>query len=119
MAEDTRVPLRIQQGATFRRRVTVAAASGDPVDLTGFTARMQVREDYPAETVMLEASTDDGRITVDGPAGVLWITVPPTATAALPRYGFGVYDLELVSPDGGDVRRILEGDVEVTPEVTR
>jgi hypothetical protein len=52
-----------------------------------------------------------------GPPGVIAITVTAAQTAAM-AWKHGVYDLELVSPNG-TVERLLKGDVVVDFEVTR
>ena len=49
--------------------------------------------------------------------GKINLTANPTATAAVEE-GIYVYDLEIES-SAGNVTRILEGQVTVTPEVTR
>lgn len=105
--------LLIEQGATWTTTLTITDR-----DLTGCTARMQLRETYASPTPLLDLSTDPGGgITIDGPAGTITITISATRTGAL-SVGSGVYDLELTSPDG-TVERLLKGDVVVDAEVTR
>lgn len=91
-----------------------------PVDLTGYTARMKIK-DKVGGTVL--ASTD----VLDAPKNVLTITIDNTlktitlSTAATDTDDFawktGVYDLEMVSASGA-VTAILAGKVSVTREVT-
>ena len=57
-----RYPIRIEQGATWRTVLTVKDDTGQPVDLTGYTGRMQIREDYDAATVLGELSTANGGV---------------------------------------------------------
>lgn len=104
--------IRIEQGATWRPTLTLR-----DTDLTGYTARMQIRADIDATDVLLELSTANGKITIDGPAGQIKPVLTDTQTATL-TWTDGVYDLELTAP-GGDVQRLLKGPVEVDPEVTR
>jgi hypothetical protein len=88
-----------------------------PVDLTGYTARMQVRASAAATAVLLDLTTENGGITLGGTDGTITCTSSATQTAAL-TFGTGVYDLELV--DGsGVVTRLAEGSVCVSREVTR
>lgn len=116
---DARLKLTIEQGATFERLIAYKTGTPPvPVDLTGYTARMQVRATIDAPDVLLELSTINARITLPDPAqGQLLLEVSATDTAAITWTG-GVYDLELTSP-AGKVTRLLRGTVTVSPEVTR
>lgn len=88
-----------------------------PVDLTGYTARMQVRASAAADAVLLDLTTENGGITLGTTDGTVTCTATATQTAAL-TFGTGVYDLELV--DGsGVVTRLAEGSVCLSREVTR
>ena len=114
--------LKIEQGATFRQPLQWSAGTpAVPVDLTGYTARMQVRSELTSPAVLLELTTENGRIGItDATAGKLELRLTATETAAL-AFESGVYDLELVAPDAPDntVTRLLAGSVTVLPEVTR
>jgi hypothetical protein len=103
------------QGATFDLDFTVKLA-GTAINLTGYTARMQVRETAEAGTAVLSLATAGSGITLGGTAGSISTTVAATATAAI-EAGSYVYDMELVS--GSVVTRILQGGFKVLPEVTR
>jgi hypothetical protein len=103
--------IRIEQGATWQTALTLR-----DTDLTGYTARMQIRATIDSDTVLVELTTGDG-ITIDGPAGQIALLLTNEQTAAL-DWTDGVYDLELTDPDG-NVTRLLKGPVEVDPEVTR
>jgi hypothetical protein len=107
----------IEQGATFDRLITWKDAAGSPIDLTGYSARMQLRASHTAQAVLIELTTGNGRIALGGVAGTVRLTIAAADTAALAS-GMCVYDLELVS-GGGVVTRLLEGSCQVSPEVTR
>lgn len=104
------------QGETFNFSFTIST-DGTPWDLTGYTARMQVRTTVEATTKLLDLTSGDGDITLGGSAGTVAITVSATDMAALIA-GRHVYDIEVVS-GGGVVTRILEGKFSVKAEVTR
>jgi hypothetical protein len=80
-----------------------------PMDLSGYSAEMQIREQPTSNVVLLEASTANGRITIDGESGSVSIFVDAEATAALDWEDEGVYDLLLTKdahvwcPFGGKV----------------
>ena len=107
----------IEQGATFVLNLVWQDSTGAAIDLSLFTADMQVRSKVSDTNILLEASTANGYIVLGGPAGTIAITVPAAVTAALTATR-GVYDLEITSPTG-TVTRLVEGDVEVSLEVTR
>jgi hypothetical protein len=109
-----------QQGATFQRQITWTDSARDAYNLTGYTARMQVRDNVSSNTIIATLSTtagNTGTITLGGIAGTVDLLISATNTAALTA-GQYVYDLELVS-GGGVVTRLLEGNFRVSAEVTR
>jgi len=110
--------LIIEQGATFSRVLTWKV-NDVAVNLTGYTARMHVRDAVDSTTTQLELSTTSppGGIALGGSAGTITLTVSAAVTAALTPGNY-VYDLELVS-SGGVVTRLVEGDLEIVAEVTR
>lgn len=87
-----------------------------PVDLTGCSARMQIR-DQPGGPLRLELSTEPGQgLTLD-PAGTLRREITAAQTGAL-TFAKAVYDLELTFADG-TVQRWAEGSVTLSPQVTK
>jgi hypothetical protein len=102
------------QGATFDRTFTVNVG-GTALNLTGYTAAMQVREGAGAATALLSLTNGTG-ITLGGTAGTIGVTIAATASAALPSGSYS-YDLELNS--GGTITRLLEGSFNVTGNITR
>lgn len=106
----------IDKGADFDRVLTWKE-DGTAVDLTGYSAKMQIRDSD--DSLVMELSTDNGRITVDS-SGTITLHVPGSDTALIPETTneYYRYDLLLTSPTG--VRtRLIEGRVEVTRDVTR
>jgi hypothetical protein len=117
MSCSTSVDLTICQGSTWSQ--VLVWKTGSPaaaVNLTGYTARMQLRSRVTSETVAVGLTTENGGITLGGALGTITLALTATATAALVA-GRYVYDLELVT--GTTVRRLLEGTVTVSAEVTR
>lgn len=115
-----KVKLEIDQGATFDKTFTWKTgtkANAAPVDLTGCKARAQFRVELESATVLLELTTENGRIQLGGLTGEIRILISAADTAAM-AWLAGVYDLEIEFPDGTVVRR-MAGGVVVSPEVTR
>lgn len=104
------------QGATFSRNIHWYDPDGTPKNITGYSARMQVRQRYVSTSTILSlvSPTD---ITLGGSAGTIVVTVSATAMADVSS-GDYVYDLEMVSSNGV-VTRLLQGSFTVRPEVTR
>lgn len=107
----------IEQGATFQLDLVWKDSLGAPINLTGYTARMQVRYKLADAVPLLSFTTENGAITLGGAAGTISVVGTATQTDAL-TVKKGVYDLELVSA-GGIVTRLIEGSVVITPQVTR
>jgi len=103
----------IDQGADFSTTITVTDNSGAVVDLSGYTARGQIRKHYTSETAV------DFDITFETPRseGKVSLSVNNAITTAM-EPGRYVYDAEIISPSS-TVSRLVEGIATVTPEVTR
>lgn len=117
MTRPAKLKFTIYQGATFRKRLTWKGPSGTPIDLTGCTARMQVRAEVGSPTVLLELTTENGGIVLGGALGTIDLYTSDEDTGAITWDG-GVWDLEIVHP-GGEVTRLAQGSISVSPEVTR
>jgi hypothetical protein len=109
--------LTIEQGATFLLTLIYQDDTGAPANLTGYTARMKLRKNSHSGQVAIELTTENGRISINGVAGQINLTISATETAALSDHEIGVYDLELVN--GEIVERLVEGSYTISPEVTR
>lgn len=104
------------KGSTFTRTLTWKI-SNSPVNLTSYTARMQARTSHISGTAVLTLTTENGKITLGGTAGTITLSLTAAETAAITQSSLA-YDLELVSA-GGEVTRLVEGQIVLTPEVTR
>lgn len=104
------------QGATFSRVFTWQDSAAVPINLGGYTARMQVRETVTSASTLLSLTTENGGILLGGTAGTVSVTATATQTAAVAA-GCYVYDIELVN--GATVYRLVQGQFTVDAEVTR
>ena len=104
--------LTVDQGATFNAQIDVSDDSGNSQNLTGYSVAGQIRKTYDSTTyTAFTASVSNAT------GGTISISLTSTQTNAL-KAGRYVYDVEITS-SGGVVTRVLEGQVEVTPGVTR
>ena len=108
--------ITIEQGATFQMNLTWKDSTGAAVNITGYTARMQVRENYEAESTLVSLTSSGGDIVLGGALGTIVITIGASVTQLL-QLDEAVYDLELVN--GATVTRLLQGKATVSREVTR
>lgn len=116
-----------EQGSTYGQVMTCRDAAGTLIDLSGFTARMQVRDGYAGEAAILDLTTENGGIALGGVLGTITLAISASDLAAIslppaiaqtgrPSKPF-VYDLEIVS--GAVVTKLLYGTFTITGEVTR
>lgn len=133
----TRQDLIIRQGETFSFVYTKRDSAGAAVDLTGYSARMRVKDTYNGvQQVYLTSGADSqgGSIALGGAAGTVTLAMTADQAAALasevnmvsillsslelnkPQKTY-LYDLELAS-GAGVVTRELEGRVVVRREIT-
>lgn len=107
--------IAVEQGANFLLNVQVKDGTSNAV-LTGYSARLQVRETLSSLTTLMEATTGNGYITINGPNGIVMVNVPADITTPM-VWNTGVYDLEIYTSTT-NVRRILKGSASLSPEVT-
>jgi hypothetical protein len=101
----------IYAGANWDKTLQVTI-DGTPVNWTGYTARMQVKQ-YESSAAVLTL-TNGGGITLGGSAGTIALSMTAAQTVITPgRY---LYDLELIN--GTNVTRILQGKLTVDGQVT-
>ncbi|MER5649592.1 hypothetical protein [Streptosporangium sp. NPDC002524] len=108
--------LVIEQGATYEDPLCISDEGG-PVDLTGYSAHMQIRPTPDSATLLHDMSTTNGGILIDGPASMVTLFIDAAVTATF-TWQRGVYDLELTEPSA-KIRRLFKGTVLVDPQVTR
>jgi hypothetical protein len=108
--------LTFSQGATWVLDMTWTNDTGNPISLVNYSARMQARVSYESPDPVLTLTNGSG-ITLGGTAGSIDLLVNANVTSAIDADQY-VYDLELES-NSGQVTRLVEGTLTVTPEVTR
>ena len=115
-------PNHLKQGATFSYEILwtkqnlITSTIYDPVDLTGFTAKMQLRfkENDP---LIFELSNANGRIILGGITGKINLLINATDSSTILK-GKYKYDLKMTSPSGF-VTYLIEGVFEVVEEITQ
>jgi hypothetical protein len=117
----------IEQGATTNLNIQWTDSSGSAVDLTGYSARMQIRPGIEASDVYISLESDlqpDGTgLNLSGSngetpvqSGSIGIYISAHSSSLL-NFTEAYYDLEMVN--GIEVTRLLEGRVKLSKNVTR
>lgn len=112
--------LVIPQGGTFSRTFIWKDSDSNPVQLTNYTGRLQIRTIPSATGKLVDASTTStgtSYLAITPTAGKVTLTLPASLTAAL-TFKRAVWDLEVTS-SGGTVTRLVQGEAILDHEVTR
>ena len=115
------VDLLVEQGSYYSKRFTYMPG-GVALDLTGYTARSQVRRNASDPDVAAAATIE---FVTPRSSGSFDFILTETVTSAMAtgktaddsgsKY---VYDIELISPSGR-VKRVVKGALTLDPEVTK
>lgn len=108
----------IEQGADFSLPLTWRDGTNALVNISGYSARMQIRENYESDDYIVSLTSGiNGGITLGGAAGTILVEISAAVTATMSQSA-AVYDLEMVS-SAGVVTRLVQGNVYISREVTR
>ena len=110
-----KLDLCLYRSDNFNHQIIWQDAAGDPIDLTDYTAKMQVRKNIGNTTVLMTA-TDSNGILLGGTAGTVDIQLSPAQTNISNQDN--VYDLEVTSP-AAVVTTLIQGLFVVIQDVTR
>jgi len=88
----------------------------DAVDLSTYSARMQIRETVDSPNVIYSATSQAGQIVLDNTYKTITITILGNITSQF-NFTTAVYSLELYN--GNNVVPFLVGNLTLVPEVTR
>jgi hypothetical protein len=89
----------------------------EPVNLAGYTARMQIRNKLSDTTYLLNMTTENGGIILNNSIKTIELKITAVNSTAI-TWTSGVYSLELISAEGV-VSTLMNGTVTVKQEVTR
>ncbi|MDB4343193.1 hypothetical protein OAA26_00550 [bacterium] len=124
-----RYSFTIEQGATLDFELAYKDSNNNPIDLTGYQGRMQIRPSVGSDTIYITLSSslaDDGTgLNFSGSNGInpltsgtLGIFISANSSSQL-NFNEAVYDLEIATGSTYPiVTRILEGQVKLDKNVT-
>jgi hypothetical protein len=104
--------LFLEQGSDFNTSITLTDVNGDPYVLTDYAAKSQIKKSYYSTH-----ATANFVINISQPTdGVIAISLDSANTANISA-GRYVYDV-IIKNSSNNVTRVLEGIVNVLPQVT-
>lgn len=109
------LPMYVKRGESFSHSLWVKEDDDEPRDLTGYTAKLQVRVAENSE-VLLELASSSG-ITITPSTGKILIEITKVQTAAL-EFDIARYDL-LVTSSAGISTYLVQGDFIIIPRYTQ
>lgn len=120
----------IEQGATLDFEITYQDSNSNPIDLSGYQAKMQIKDEPGGSTTYITlTSTLDNTgtgLNMSGSSGTkplssgsIGIYIAAVSSSQL-TFDSGFYDLELINGTGNTatVTRLLQGKVTLSKEVT-
>jgi hypothetical protein len=120
----------IEQGATVDFELAYKDANNDPINLTGYHAKMQIRPNIGSDTVYLTLSSsleDDGTgLNLSGSnslnpptSGTIGVFISANSSSQF-DFSEAVYDLEIITGSSYPVvTRLIEGKIQLIKEVTQ
>jgi uncharacterized protein YndB with AHSA1/START domain len=106
----------VDQNATFSFIVEYKDDNGNAIDLTGASAKMQVRDVKGGTKLAVTLTSPSGGIVINGPLGKVTVTLTPTQTNKL-FYPKSVYDIMVVDSNANKIK-LLEGFITLNRSVT-
>jgi hypothetical protein len=106
----------VDQNATFSFVVEYKDDNGNAIDLTGASAKMQVRDVKGGTKLAVTLTSPSGGIVINGPLGKITVTLTPTQTNKL-FYPKSVYDIMVIDSNTNKIK-LLEGFMTLNRSVT-
>lgn len=107
----------VDQNTTFTFQVQYTENDEvTPINISGSTAKMQVRNTAGGDKVAVTLTSPAGGLTIDGPEGTVTVKMTPTQTNKL-FYPKSSYDIMLIDSNGNKIK-LLEGFITLSRSVT-
>ena len=118
-----RYSFTIEQGSTTNFTIVYTDSNGTPINLTGYSSKMQIRPYVGSPNVIITLSSSlnadgTGLNMSNAASGAIGIYIA-SCTSSQFTFNEAVYDLDIISGSNCPyVNRILEGKVKLSKEVT-
>lgn len=113
----------IEQGSTTRFNIVYKDSTGQPVDLSDYSARMQIKSSYGTTSSIATLSSSlwsdgTGLNMVSSSQGMIQLYIS-SCTSSLFDFDEAYYDIDIISGSNCPVvERILEGRIRLSREIT-
>lgn len=113
----------IEQGSTTRFNIVYKDSTGQPVDLSDYSARMQIKSSYGDTSSIATLSSSlwsdgTGLNMVSSSQGMIQLYIS-SCTSSLFNFDEAYYDIDIISGSNCPiVERILEGRIRLSREIT-
>lgn len=105
--------LYIDAGSDYSSIITVAGANGGPLNLSSYTIKSQLRRSFKSSV----AYAFDASVANASAGQIRLILSAETSEQMEP--GRWLYDVEITNTTNGLKRRVVEGVVTITPQITQ
>ena len=109
----------IEQGATLEMQVQWLNSNNQPISLAGYTGKMQIRSNYSGSGTTYLTFTSSIGNTYAFTSGSIGIYAGYLLTDQLTFTGSAYYDLELTNTATQERTRLIEGQVNISQQVTQ
>lgn len=106
--------LTLDQGTTFTSTLDLAEDDGTPINITGKTFKCNLKKSYYSSKTVANLNIT----VISAVNGNIKITLDSANTANI-KPGRYLYDLKMTTTATGEVSRVLEGIITVTPQVSK
>jgi hypothetical protein len=107
--------LFLEQGTTFATQLNLSDDTGAAYNLSGFTIKSQARNSYYSSNVAINFVAT----VINANTGTVQLSANSAVTSNVSSMQKLVYDVIITEASTGIVTRILEGQIFVSPSVTR
>lgn len=111
------VNFKVVQGDTFKMRVTYRNPDSTVIDLSDYSAKMDVRNE-PAGKILCARINSTSGIDIDALNGTLDIEFTPAQTRKFTTPS-AAYQLKIINNATGEQHTLVRGYLSVTPAVVR
>ena len=105
--------LFVDAGSTYSSIITVFGSNSQPLDLSSYTVASQMRKSYQSSTAYAFTTS-----VYSASAGQIRLQLTDEQSEAIPA-GRYLYDVEIENTTTGARKRVVEGIVTVTPQITK
>lgn len=95
------VDLIVRRGTDVQILFEYLNPDNTPIDITGWTARMQIRSSEFSNTVLQELNTENNGIVIEGEDGKLTLVFTPETSDW--EFSSGIYYMELYTTDDKEI----------------